>query len=229
MDCANANSERNTLHLQNKTACESEANERPAGDWRDEFNPKRQITSATLHCLSLELTLQSPTHIVCHPLSLKRTHTWMQKHTITAAAVIKHTITPGSDWLSVTVSSGTGELKHSILVQVLWLFLTGTYYSAWMQFDVAPFLYRFNVNNVLWSTFGNWVRKILCTLPVFNGCVLCLYPYMVMSHWTIHSHLLWWGQRQRVEKLNLFLSQSQTHKKKNIHKKSQESSLYLEL
>lgn len=54
--------ERNALHLQNKTACRDGGGKRGLQETRrgDEFNPKRQITRSTLHCLSLEL--QSATH-----------------------------------------------------------------------------------------------------------------------------------------------------------------------
>ena len=84
--------------------------ERPAGDQGDEFNPKRQITRSTLHCLSLELTLQSATHGEASlsptvPEARIHTHTHTHTHTlecrehITAAAIIKHTITVRSERL----------------------------------------------------------------------------------------------------------------------------------
>lgn len=88
-----ANTERNALHLQNKTACRGRRGRRGLRETGgDEFNPKRQITRSTLHCLSLELAPQSATHgeRVCHPPSLRRAraHTGMQKR-ITAARYYK--------------------------------------------------------------------------------------------------------------------------------------------
>lgn len=83
---------------------EKRREERPAGDQGDEFNPKRQITRSTLHCLSLELTLQSATHGEASlsptvPEARAHTHTLECREHITAAAIIKHTITVRSERL----------------------------------------------------------------------------------------------------------------------------------
>ena len=68
---------------------------RPAGDRGDEFNPKRQITRSTLHCLSLELTLQSPTHtgsesVTHYCPSDAQTHTHTHTHTHRIAKTYYH-------------------------------------------------------------------------------------------------------------------------------------------
>ena len=124
---ASADAERNALHLQNKTACRDRRGRRglrETGEMSSILRDKSPALPSTAcpwrsHCNRPHTGSESVTHC---PWGA-RAHTGMQKH-ISAAAIIKHTITVRSEWLPCEREVKRRDWKRAFnLVRVLWLLL----------------------------------------------------------------------------------------------------------